>query len=142
MSLYDKKYKNDATAESSSRSDNKTGTFWLKLDDLKEEKSADGLDYAKSYFTTVFVVDGDGDQEVGDETTMAHFHSQKHNFFERDMKKLLQMTKNMTSEEIKALPMFNSEAPKAPSVLRSLFGKHVAKNVTFEFKCKIGRAHV
>lgn len=89
--------------KSSTRNDDKDGTFWQKIDDTKsEEPQGGGPEYIKLYKTTVHVVaEGSGSQGVGDQTTQAIFQNAKptYNFFERECKTLIGTTLGLTREE-------------------------------------------
>lgn len=98
-SLFGKGFKTGVKV--STRKDDEDGTFWQKIDSIREEGTDPGeTPRVGIYKTTVRVVrEGAGSQSVGDQTTQAHFPDSKYPYFEREMKQLLGTGLNLSVQD-------------------------------------------
>jgi hypothetical protein len=103
MGLFDNMKDN---APISRRQDDGSGTYWQRIDDIKEEKSQAQVPYLKIYKTNIKLISASGDgREIQAGTTPTHavFPSGKSTYAERDLKLLCKALFNLSREEAEQL---------------------------------------
>ncbi len=148
MGLFDSY--NDEASVSGGRQQDQTGTYWQRIDEIREAAMfKTQAPYLKIRKTTLHVVeDPNGSaQGPGTETTEAHFPG-KYDFMERDTKRMIRAVLGLTTEETdslnramiaKILVGLTPEQEKAMAEKLSLTKEQVAELAEIENSMLVGR---